>query len=166
MENKKTVSKAIFVIVVVVLAILLVALACFCNYSRKQYQYAQRRIEVYQKQALSNILLLMSDPSKLSEQAKDSYRLEKRMNIAIAMDMYSWDIPSDFTTFTNPDLYGVISPLVIIFNSDAWQQMDAETVNMLREYGEHILKPGGVSKPLSFEIADLYARLQELVKLQ
>ena len=37
---------------------------------------------------------------------------------------------------------------------------------MLREYGEHILKPDGVSKPLSFEIADLYAKLQKLVKLQ
>ncbi|MBS6462970.1 MAG: hypothetical protein KH352_06205 [Ruminococcus sp.] len=166
MGNKKTVSKSLFVIVVVALAILLVASVSFCSYSRKQYQYAQRRIEVYQKQALSNILLLMSDPSKLSEQAKDSYRLEKRMNIAIAMDMYSWDIQSDFTSFTNTELFGVISPLVIIFNSDAWQQMDAETVNMLREYGEHILKPGGVSKPLSFEIADLYAKLQELVKLQ
>ena len=82
------------------------------------------------------------------------------------MDMYSWDIQSDFTSFTNTELFGVISPLVLIFNSDAWQQMDAETVNMLSEYGERILKPGGVSKPLSFEIADLYAKLQELVKLQ
>ena len=36
MENKKTVSKTLFVIVVVALAILLVASVCFCSYSRKQ----------------------------------------------------------------------------------------------------------------------------------
>ena len=166
MGNKKTVSKSLFVIVVVALAILLVASVCFCIYSRRQYQDAQRCVESYQKKALQNIFLHMSDPDKLSDDAKDSYRFEKRRDLDIVMDMYSWDIQSDFTSFTNTELFGVISPLVIIFNSDAWQQMDAETVNMLREYGEHILKPGGVSKPLSFEIADLYAKLQELVKLQ
>lgn len=166
MENKKTVSKSLFAIVVVALAILLVASVCFCVYSHRQYQDAQRCIESYQKKALRNIFLHMSDPSQLSDEAKDSYCFEKRRDLDIVMDLYSWDIQSDFTTFTNPDLYGVISPLVIIFNSDAWQQMDAETVNMLREYGEHILKPSGVSNPLSFELSDLYARLQKLRKVQ
>ena len=166
MENKKTVSKSLFVIVVVSLAILLVASVCFGAYSRRQYQKAQQCVESYQEKALRNIFLHMSDPAKLSDDAKDSYRFEKRRDLDIVMDLYSWDIQSDFTSFTNTELFGVISPLVIIFNSDAWQQMDAETVNMLREYGEHILKPGGVSNPLSFEIADLYAKLQALVKSQ
>lgn len=166
MENKKTVSKSLFVIVVVALAILLVASVCFCIYSRRQYQKAQQCVESYQEKALRNIFLRMSDPAKLSDSAKDSYRFEKRRDLDIVMDLYSWDIQSDFTSFTNTELFGVISPLVIIFNSDAWQQMDAETVNMLREYGEHILKPGGVSNPLSFELSDLCARLQALIKTQ
>ena len=52
MGNKKTVSKSLFVIVVVALAILLVASVCFCIYSRRQYQDAQRCVESYQKKAL------------------------------------------------------------------------------------------------------------------
>lgn len=110
MGNSKTVSKSLFVIVVVALAILLVASVCFCIYSRRQYQDAQRCVESYQKKALQNIFLHMSDPAKLSDDAKDSYRFEKRRDLDIVMDMYSWDIQSDFTSFTNTELFGVISP--------------------------------------------------------
>lgn len=158
MEKSKSKSTVILAILVVVLVCLLIASTFLYSLYRRQYLNARMRADKYLSEVLNSILTHVMDPSAMSEEKKASYLYEMRKDLDIAMDLYSWELPSRNTSRTNTDLYGVLAPLTRIFNSDAWLKMDDETANMLHEYCAHIL----YSHELPYDISELFAKLKAL----